>query len=118
MLFEKKSHLNNTSNENKIFIKPVNEALNNNRGEDIGPVLRKPNQKSKNNNNNSSSALVLEEENQRLKNERLCVICITQDKNVLFLPCAHLTSCLECSESLPHCPLCRSEIQARIRTFN
>ena len=61
--------------------------------------------------------LALIEENERLKNERLCVICLSKDKNVLFLPCAHLAACLECSLSLQNCPLCRSDIQARIRTF-
>jgi hypothetical protein len=57
------------------------------------------------------------EENERLKNERLCVICLTKDKNVLFLPCAHLAACLECSMSLKTCPICRSKIQATVRTF-
>ena len=59
----------------------------------------------------------LKEENERLKNERLCVICLTKDKNVLFLPCAHLAACLECSLSLKTCPICRSKIQASVRTF-
>ena len=59
----------------------------------------------------------LKEENERLKNERLCVICLAKDKNVLFLPCAHLAACLECSLSLKMCPICRSKIQATVRTF-
>ena len=62
-------------------------------------------------------ALQLKEENERLKNERLCVVCLGREKNVLFLPCAHLTACLECSLSLQNCPMCRSKIQATVRTF-
>ena len=63
------------------------------------------------------SAMQLQEENERLKNERLCVICLSKDKNVLFLPCAHLAACLECSLSLKTCPICRAKIQASVRTF-
>jgi hypothetical protein len=60
---------------------------------------------------------LLREENERLKSERLCVVCLTKDKNVLLLPCAHLTTCLECSFSMQNCPLCRSKIQATVRTY-
>jgi hypothetical protein len=72
---------------------------------------------SNSNNNIQEDKENLKEENERLKNERLCVICLTKDKNVLFLPCAHLASCLECSLSLKACPICRSKIQASVRTF-
>lgn len=60
----------------------------------------------------------LKEENERLKSERLCVVCLSQDKNVLFLPCAHLASCLDCSFNMQSCPLCRSKIQATVRTYS
>ena len=61
---------------------------------------------------------ILMEENERLKSERLCVICLSKDKNVLFLPCAHLAACLDCSFNLQTCPICRSKIQATVRTFS
>ena len=61
---------------------------------------------------------ILMEENERLKSERLCVICLSKDKNVLFLPCAHLAACLDCSFNLQNCPICRSKIQATVRTFS
>ena len=61
---------------------------------------------------------LLREENERLKSERLCVVCLTKDKNVLLLPCAHLTTCLECSFNMQNCPLCRSKIQATVRTYS
>jgi hypothetical protein len=66
----------------------------------------------------SSKDTALLEEYERLKNERMCVICLSKDKNVIFLPCAHFAACLECSMSLNNCPMCRSEIQARIRAFS
>ena len=46
-----------------------------------------------------------------------CVICLQKDKNVIFLPCAHLASCVECSLALKNCPLCRKNVEASIRTF-
>ena len=61
---------------------------------------------------------ILMEENERLKSERLCVICLSKDKNVLFLPCAHLAACLDCSFNLQNCPICRSKIQATVRTYS
>lgn len=57
------------------------------------------------------------EENERLKNERLCVVCLIKDKNILYLPCAHLATCLDCSYPLQTCPMCRSAVQATVRTF-
>lgn len=62
-------------------------------------------------------AAQLKEENERLKNERLCVVCLDKVKNIIFLPCAHLAACLECSFSLQNCPMCRTKIQATVRTF-
>jgi len=61
---------------------------------------------------------LLREENERLKNERMCVVCLSKEKNILLLPCAHLTSCLECSFNLQNCPLCRSIIQATVKTYS
>lgn len=69
-------------------------------------------------NDDSDDKQQLMEENERLKSERLCVICLSKDKNVLFLPCAHLAACLDCSLSLQNCPMCRAKIQASVRTFS
>jgi hypothetical protein len=54
---------------------------------------------------------------ERLKTERMCVICLNKDKHVVFLPCAHLVSCFECSLSLVNCPICRADVQSKIRVF-
>ena len=76
------------------------------------------------NSNNNKETMVIDdknvliEENERLKSERLCVICLSKDKNVLFLPCAHLAACLDCSFNLQNCPICRSKIQATVRTYS
>ncbi|XP_022161640.1 baculoviral IAP repeat-containing protein 7-B-like isoform X3 [Myzus persicae] len=59
----------------------------------------------------------LEEENRRLKEARLCKICLDQELGVVMLPCAHLVACITCASSLPDCPLCRQTIKATVRTF-
>lgn len=86
----------------------------------MGPSMTTATSEEKNNEENpitDEDAMQLKQENERLKNERLCVVCLGREKNVLFLPCAHLTACLECSLSLQNCPMCRSKIQATVRTF-
>ncbi len=46
-----------------------------------------------------------------------CLICYDRCKNIIFLPCAHLTCCVQCSVSMTNCPLCRKHIEATIRTY-
>eukprot|EP00760_Papus_ankaliazontas_P000936 PhM_4_TR10321/c0_g1_i1/m.20011 len=39
-----------------------------------------------------------------------CSICLTNDNNVLLLPCRHCCLCEECYPRVNTCPMCRSEI--------
>lgn len=55
-----------------------------------------------------------------LKRERECVVCLAEEKSVVFLPCAHQVLCQKCNElhekqSMNDCPSCRSPIQQRIQ---
>lgn len=59
----------------------------------------------------------LEEENRRLKEARLCKVCMDREVAIVFLPCGHLATCVECVPSLVYCPMCRQEIYATVRTF-
>ncbi|XP_059607699.1 death-associated inhibitor of apoptosis 2 [Phlebotomus argentipes] len=59
----------------------------------------------------------LEEENRKLKDARLCKICMDEEISIVFLPCAHLASCGQCASGVSHCPLCRSVINGRVRIF-
>ena len=52
------------------------------------------------------------------KNESYCIICLDNKKNIVFLPCAHFVSCMECGLSMKNCPVCRTKIQATVRTFS
>ncbi|XP_053405657.1 E3 ubiquitin-protein ligase XIAP-like [Mercenaria mercenaria] len=55
------------------------------------------------------------EENRRLKDLITCKICLDNDACVVFLPCGHLMSCIECSKSLRKCAICRTVLQRTVR---
>lgn len=46
-----------------------------------------------------------------------CVVCWTEKKSVLFLPCRHLCSCKACADKTTQCPLCRKTIQQKTDVF-
>ncbi|KAK9756101.1 hypothetical protein RND81_01G073400 [Saponaria officinalis] len=47
----------------------------------------------------------------------LCVICLEQVYNAVFVPCGHMCCCTACSAQLSNCPLCRRRIEQVVRTF-
>ncbi|XAR57167.1 hypothetical protein NMG60_11025217 [Bertholletia excelsa] len=54
-----------------------------------------------------------------VKRERECVMCLSEEMSVVFLPCAHQVVCGMCNElhekqGMKECPSCRSFIQRRI----
>lgn len=46
-----------------------------------------------------------------------CKICMINPKEIIFLPCAHLTTCQECGISLEECVICRQYITHIARVF-
>ncbi|XP_057204853.1 E3 ubiquitin-protein ligase XIAP isoform X2 [Triplophysa rosa] len=55
---------------------------------------------------------------EKLQREKLCKVCMDNDINIVFIPCAHLATCQKCSESLPKCPICCVTIVQKIKTYN
>ncbi|KAF3457272.1 hypothetical protein FNV43_RR01929 [Rhamnella rubrinervis] len=54
-----------------------------------------------------------------VRRERECVMCLSEEMSVIFLPCAHQVVCTTCNElhekqGMKDCPSCRSPIQRRI----
>ncbi|XP_070003777.1 E3 ubiquitin-protein ligase SP1 isoform X1 [Nicotiana sylvestris] len=47
----------------------------------------------------------------------LCVICLEQEYNSVFVPCGHMCCCMTCSSHLTNCPLCRRRIDQVVKTF-
>ncbi|CAL9774149.1 unnamed protein product [Musa acuminata subsp. burmannicoides] len=47
----------------------------------------------------------------------ICVICLEQEYNAVFVPCGHMCCCTTCSSHLTSCPLCRKRIDQVVKTF-
>ena len=83
-------------------------------GQQCQSSLAQPNVKDK---NVTESSEDLELENRRLKDQRTCKICMDQEIGVVFLPCGHLISCVQCAPALKDCPLCRQPIHGTVKTY-
>ena len=73
----------------------------------------------------------MEKENQKLKkaydnmktsfealiDSRFCKVCMDEEACVVFVPCGHLMSCVNCSPSLKNCAICRRPVKSSIRTY-
>ncbi|XP_023930606.1 baculoviral IAP repeat-containing protein 2-like [Lingula anatina] len=57
------------------------------------------------------------EENKRLKEERICKICMDEEVSVVFLPCGHLVACVQCAPALRNCAICRTAIKGTVRSI-
>lgn len=128
---------NNTEEEERIVV-PTS-------GDNIGIDKTSIEPKSISNLNTSSTSkgddmpipelLSLEEENRKLKDARLCKICLDEEVAVVYLPCGHLgeynsicrgftiklvlfsVSCVQCAPGVEQCPLCRTAIKGFVRTY-
>ena len=73
----------------------------------------------------------MEKENQKLKkayenmkkgfealiDSRLCKVCMDEEACVVFVPCGHLMSCVNCSPSLKNCGICRRPVKSSVKTY-
>ena len=46
-----------------------------------------------------------------------CAICLTETREILFLPCKHCAVCTNCSLRLDSCIACRSKITGLVRIY-
>jgi len=54
-----------------------------------------------------------------VRRDRECVMCLSEEMSVVFLPCAHQVVCSKCNElheneGMKDCPSCRTPIQQRV----
>ena len=63
------------------------------------------------------SSEINQKENKSLKNARLCKVCKDKKANRLFLPCAHLSSCSDCSSTLTKCSQCNANIREIVSVY-
>ena len=75
--------------------------------------------KAEENNQKVDSIFVPEPEIEDKKTEqKLCVVCMDNPQEVIFLECGHLCCCKVCSEQLHReCPICRQYITRIIPVF-
>ena len=64
-----------------------------------------------------------EEDRDDLRENDVCVICMTERKFYAIIPCGHLLFCESCSKSVMQnvqalCPLCRGKINSTIRIYS
>ncbi|XP_062577371.1 baculoviral IAP repeat-containing protein 3-like [Saccostrea cucullata] len=46
-----------------------------------------------------------------------CVVCVSEERGTLFLPCTHICCCRGCGQRCYLCPLCRARVKARIQVY-
>ena len=44
-----------------------------------------------------------------------CIVCMDDERSILFLPCRHVACCTACADALRKCPVCRQRIDERLR---
>ena len=56
----------------------------------------------------------MKNENNTIKD---CSICLTNEKNIAFIPCGHVCTCVDCGYKVAQCPICRKTIKKVLRIY-
>nr|CAD7396681.1 unnamed protein product [Timema poppensis] len=46
-----------------------------------------------------------------------CAVCLDNTCEVIFVPCGHMCCCIKCAELVGQCPLCRADINQKVRVI-
>ena len=66
----------------------------------------------------AARARQVKEQLEQMGEDKLCSICLVNEKNVMFEPCRHIATCEECSQQVEKlCPLCRAVFKKRTVVF-
>ena len=66
---------------------------------------------------NSTDVAKLLDEITRMKDQRMCKVCMDNEISIVFLKCGHICTCMDCAPAMKHCPMCREPIRGTIRVF-
>ena len=82
---------------------------------EIYDIIKKRKNKKLNENNRQN-----EDDDNKLVGRRIndCVICLSREKKIIFLPCSHYSCCDSCSVNVTHCPICRHLICDKKIVYN
>ncbi|XP_064611141.1 baculoviral IAP repeat-containing protein 3-like isoform X2 [Liolophura sinensis] len=59
----------------------------------------------------------ISQENRDMKESLKCKICLNKEVTMVFLPCGHLVTCMDCYLMVTHCPFCRTKIMTYVRAI-
>ena len=50
---------------------------------------------------------------------KLCIICMEEEKRVVMVPCGHICVCVKCSKNpaITKCPYCRSHVSQKVQCY-
>ncbi len=54
---------------------------------------------------------------QQYENEKLCIVCKRLQRDCVFRPCSHISTCTHCAKMLSKCPLCQTAIDDKFKVF-
>jgi len=47
-----------------------------------------------------------------------CVICMSEKRECVFVPCGHVACCEQCAGSLVTCPICRVAVERSVKMYD
>ena len=62
-----------------------------------------------------------QKDEKKLKKKRLCIVCLTNNQEIILSPCGHKCVCENCYYKLKHknqisvCPICKHPIESMVR---
>nr|XP_039257537.1 uncharacterized protein LOC120334150 [Styela clava] len=52
----------------------------------------------------------------KTEKERMCKICFSNPADMAFISCSHMICCMECTQAIKQCPICRKKIEKTIKS--
>ena len=64
------------------------------------------------------SNTMADSELEKMKQQRLCVVCVDGQRDTVIKPCSHLCVCSVCAHALSVCPICRRPVKRKEKIFD
>ena len=64
-----------------------------------------------------TDGLDIETQNHKLKEGILCVVCQSNNRDTVFLPCGDVITCSECASKMKNCGRCGSAIGGTVKSY-
>ncbi|XP_065346340.1 baculoviral IAP repeat-containing protein 7-like [Cloeon dipterum] len=97
------------------FIKNISQEQA--RASNVANILEKEGVRPVKRQDNTPPSKKTEAEKSVRSESNLCSVCQDNIVGIVFVPCGHLVTCVQCAPNLSLCPVCRKEIQTSLRTY-